>query len=119
MSNYIINQIQLLDKSLDKCNYDINNNINELNKLTIQKLQSKYNKIDIISYVKQLNNFRLKIKNMIFQNELIIYDTDKKKIVNKNINTTDYTQTENILYSYNFINENIKKTLKNIIIEIK
>lgn len=119
MSNYIINQIQLLDKSLNKCNYDINNNISKLNKLTIQKLQ--YNNMnDIISYVKQLNKIRFEIKNIILKNELIIYDIDKKKIINENTtNNSDYTNTENQLYEYNFINENIKKTLKNIIIKIK
>ena len=43
MSNYILNQINLLDKSLCKCNFDIIKNIKALNNSTMSSMKQNYN----------------------------------------------------------------------------
>ena len=119
MSNYILNQINLLEQSFCKCNFDIINNIKLLNKSTSNKLNQKYDINKIKVYTQELNNIRLQIKDLIHTYELNIYDLDKKKIVNKNIDKSVYMSIEDKLYSLNYINEQIKETLKNIIVKIK
>lgn len=119
MSNYILNQINLLDKSLCKCNFDIIKNIKALNNSTMSSVKQNYNISKIKSYSQDLNNIRLQIKQLIHKHELNIYDIDKQKIINKPVDNSMYVSIEDKLYSLNYINDKIKETLKNIIMKIK
>ena len=119
MSNYIINQINSLDKSLCKCKFDIINNIKSLNKSTTSAISSNYDINKIKLYINELNNIRVQIKNIIHQFEYNIYDIEKNKIMNRTIDSNMHSSIEDKLYSLNFINDKIKETLKNIIMKIK
>ena len=119
MSNYIVNQINSLDKLLCKCKFDIINNIKSLNKSTASTISTNYDINKIKLYVKELNTIRLQIKSMIHKFEYNIYDIEKHKIMNKKIDSNMHSSIEDKLYSLNFINDKIKETLKNIIMKIK
>ena len=117
MKSDIINYIQKLNNNLKNINLPITNKI-----VNYQENFIKKNSLtNIKDYIFKLDNNRKQIKNLISKYERSIIEIDKKRIMNKKnkdmINIRD--ENKNLLLKLNQINDNIKKTLYNIIILIK
>ena len=77
---------------------------------------------NIKQFILQLSEYRKTIKELIKKYERNIFEIDKKILIKKNKNynlVDDKKHIENILIQLNTANENIKHTLKKIILKIK
>lgn len=77
---------------------------------------------NIKQFILQLSEYRKTIKELIKKYERNIFEIDKKIVIKKNKNynlVDDKKHIENILIQLNTANENIKHTLKKIILKIK
>ena len=111
---YIVNKIKNLNKIL--------NEINESNLIEIKKLHKNFlknEKNDIYNFIINLSNLRKDLKNQILKYERIIMEIDKNIIEKKNYNKKYKNQINDKLYNLHKANDNIKITLKNILLKIK
>ena len=111
-------ELQKLNKILKKCNLPI---IKKIVKYQDEFIQKK-SLTKIKKFIIKLSEDRKIIKELIHKYERNILEIDKKIVIkNKHIDELldNKLSIENILIQLNTANENIKQTLKKIIIKIK
>ena len=110
----VISEINKLNKILNKIN---NRNIDNIKKLHSDFLGK--NKYTIENYIINLSNLRKKLKNQILKYEREIMEIDKNIIENKKYNKKCKSKLTEEIYHLHKANDNIKITLKNILLKIK
>jgi len=114
----IYDDIENLNSSLKKNDLPIIKKIVKYQKNFIEKKSLT----NIKQFIFQISEYRKTIKELIKKYERNIFEIDKKIVIKKNKNynlVDDKKYIENILIQLNTANENIKHTLKKIILKIK